>query len=250
MPDRAGGLEDQVALITGAGRRLGATIARSLHAHGARVVIHYHRSHRQARELQEALNALRPESAVLIQCDLLQQSKHSALVRQAADVWGRLDILINNASTFYPTPVGSIDENDWDNLLGSNLKAPLFLSQAAAPWLRSKKGNIVNLVDIHADRPLKEHSVYCIAKAGLVMLTRSLARELGPDIRVNAVAPGAILWPEELDDVTRQRIISRTALKRQGDPEDIARSILFLLRDGHYISGQVITVDGGRTLSN
>ncbi len=250
MPETSTQAGEQVALITGAGRRIGATIARALHAEGIRVVLHYHRSDREARELQDELNRTREGSAVLIQCDLLEHNKHAALIHQAAEVWGRLDILVNNASTFYPTPIGRIREADWDDLLGTNLKAPLFLSQAAAPWLARHRGCIVNLTDIHAERPLKGHSVYCIAKAGLAMLTYSLARELGPDIRVNGIAPGAILWPEGLDDVTRQRIISQTALKRHGSPEDIARAVVYLVRDGGFVSGQILTVDGGRSLGH
>ncbi len=250
MSESPARLNERVALITGAGRRIGAAIARALHAEGARVVLHYRRSDREARALQRRLNDEREDSAVLVQCDLLEPNKHAALVRQAIDVWGRLDILVNNASSFYPTPVGRISESDWDDLLGTNLKAPLFLSQAAAPWLARQRGCIVNLTDIHAERPLKGHSVYCIAKAGLVMLTRSLARELGPDVRVNAIAPGAILWPEGLDDVTRRRIISRTALKRHGDPDDIARAVLYLVADGAFVSGHVLTVDGGRSLGH
>ena len=188
---------------------------------------------------------------MLIQADLHETAKITEMVREAIKAWGRLDVVVNNASSFYPTPLGKIDENVWDDLIGSNLKAPLFLSQAAAPHLKVNKGCIVNIVDIHSDRPLKNHTVYCIAKAGLVMLTKSLARELGPEVRVNAVAPGAILWPEsEIDDVTKKRIISGTALKRQGEPKDIARAVRFLIKHADYMSGQVLTVDGGRTLTN
>jgi pteridine reductase len=173
------------------------------------------------------------------------------MIQQAQSVWGQLDVLINNASTFYPTPVGSISEQNWDELIGSNLKAPLFLSQAAAPYLKQRQGNIINIVDIHADRPLKEHTVYSMAKAGLAMLTKSLARELGPEIRVNGIAPGAILWPEnELNEASKEEILSRTALKRSGEPTDIANTALFLIEHAHYITGQIISVDGGRTLSN
>ncbi|MBI1195782.1 MAG: pteridine reductase [Gammaproteobacteria bacterium] len=244
-------LHDKVALVTGAGRRVGAEIARKLHAEGARIVLHYRSSDRDAHALQSELNDIREESAVLVQCDLLQYRKLQTLIRQAHAVWGRLDILVNNASSFYPTPIFSADEDQWDDLIGTNLKAPYFLSQAAAPMLREWQGNIINITDIHADRPLKDHSIYCIAKAGLVMMTRSLARELAPEIRVNGIAPGAVLWPENgIDEVTRQRITTRTALKRAGSPEDIAKTVIFLVRDADYITGQIIAVDGGRTLSH
>lgn len=240
-----------VVLITGAAHRIGATTARTLHAAGMNIVIHYRNSDGAARALQQALEASRPDSVALLQGDLQQIDPFPALVEQAASVWGRLDVLINNASTFYPTPVGSITESVWDDLIGSNLKAPLFLAQAAAPLLKEQRGSIINIVDIHADRPLKEHPVYCIAKAGLAMLTKSLARELGPEVRVNGVAPGAILWPEnEMDESTKSEILSRTALKRSGEPADIARTVLFLIRDAHYTTGQILNVDGGRTLSN
>jgi len=243
-------LEGKVVLITGAAHRIGATTARVLHAAGANIVLHYRNSRSAAQQLQEALQVERPESVVLVQADLLQIDKLTALVREAHAAWGRLDILVNNASTFYPTPFGSVEERQWRDLIGTNLEAPFFLAQAAAPHLRRERGCIVNLVDIHAERPLKKHPVYSIAKAGLVMLTRALAAELGPEVRVNGVAPGAILWPEhEMDDVTRQRIISRTFLKRQGEPADVARAVLFLARDAHYTSGHILTVDGGRSLN-
>jgi pteridine reductase len=243
-------MSNKVALITGAAHRIGATVARTLHAEGMNIVIHYRASREGAQALQKELNDIRPESVVLVQADLLETNKLSALAKEAHKAWGHLDVLINNASTFYPTPVGKIDEKQWDDLMGSNLKAPLFLSQAVAPFLKSSKGCIVNIVDIHADRPLKNYPVYSMAKAGLAMLTKSLAGELGPEVRVNAVAPGAILWPEhEMDEVTKQRIISRTFLKRQGDPTDIAKAIRFLVLDAPYVSGQILAVDGGRSLN-
>ena len=241
----------KVALITGAAHRIGATTARTLHAAGINIVIHYRNSSQGAEALQQELETLRPDSVQLVQANLHQVSQFDALIAQVVEQWGRLDILVNNASTFYPTPVGEIGEQQWEDLIGSNLKAPLFLSQAAAPYLQQQQGNIINIVDIHADRPLKEHTVYSLAKAGLAMLTKSLARELGPDVRVNGVAPGAILWPEnEMDDATKEEILSRTALKRTGEPQDIANTALFLIRDAHYITGQILNVDGGRTLSN
>lgn len=243
-------LTGKVALITGAAHRIGAVTARILHEAGANLVLHYRSSSGAAHALHDDLNARRAGSVVLAQADLLDTSRLPRLVQHAMDAWGRLDVLVNNASSFYPTPVGSVTEAQWDDLTGTNLKAPFFLSQAAAPYLARHHGCIVNIVDIHADRPLKSHPVYSLAKAGLVMLTKALARDLGPDVRVNAVAPGAILWPENrMDEETKQHILSRTALKRQGCPEDIAKAVLFLIRDAAYTSGHVLTVDGGRSLS-
>lgn len=245
-------LEGKVVLITGSAHRIGAQTARTLHASGADLVLHYHSSRDDAHTLQQDLNRQRPDSVVLVQANLLEIPKLRALIKDALGAWGRLDALVNNASTFYPTPVAKTSEAQWDDLMGTNLKAPFFLSQAAAPHLRKQHGCIVNIVDIHADRPLKQYPVYSMAKAGLVMMTKSLACELGPEVRVNAVAPGAILWPEmdEMDQVTRQRILSRTFLKRQGDPQDIANAVMFLIRDAHYTSGHVLTVDGGRSLNS
>ena len=244
-------IDGKVVLITGAAHRIGATTARILHAAGARIVLHYRHSHQAAEALRDELQQQRPNSAALIKGDLLDTAALAGLVEQAAGVWGRLDVLINNASTFYPTPMGEVTEQHWDDLMGSNLKAPFFLAQAAAAPLRVQRGCIVNIVDIHADRPLKAHPVYSMAKAGLVMMTKALACELGPEVRVNAIAPGAILWPEnDMDEATKSRIVERTFLKRQGCPEDIARAALFLIRDGLYTSGQVLTVDGGRSLNS
>jgi len=250
MQDNTAPLKDKVALITGAARRLGAATVRLLHSQGMNIVLHYRASRDDAHALQEELNAKRENSIILIQADLMQTSKIASTVKQAIKAWGRLDVLVNNASGFYPTPLGEVDEKEWEYLIGSNLKAPFFLCQAAAEQLRQQHGCVVNIVDVHAERPLKGYPVYSIAKAGLVMLTRSLARELGPEVRVNGVAPGAILWPDDMDDVTKQRIVSRTALKTQGTPDDIAGTVLFLIRDADYITGQILTVDGGRTLSN
>lgn len=246
-----GSLQDRVVLITGGVHRIGAHIARTLHSKGARLVLHYRNSRDAAHALQEELNEQREDSVVLVRADLLDQAALPAVVADALATWGRLDVLINNASSFYSTQLGSVTETEWEDLMGTNLKAPFFLSQAAAPHLKEQCGCIVNIADIHADRPLKRFPVYSIAKAGLVMLTKSLACELGPEVRVNAIAPGAILWPEnEIDEVTQQRIVSRTFLKRQGNPDDIARAVLFLIRDANYTSGQVITVDGGRSLNS
>jgi len=244
-------LQGRVALITGAARRVGAVIAEIPHQQGMNLVLHYRSSDAEAEALCERLNRQRPDSAITLACELHDTARLPSLAARASAQWGRLDALINNASSFYPTPLGTITEQHWDDLLGSNLKAPLFLSQAVAGALREANGCIVNITDIHAQRPLKSYPVYSIAKAGLVMLTRSLARELGPEIRVNAVAPGAIMWPErEMDEIVKQRIISRTALKRQGQPADVARAVLFLIRDADYISGEVIAVDGGRLLGD
>ncbi len=251
MAEESISLSGKVVLVTGAAHRIGATIIRTLHAEGMNIILHYRSSREAAQKIQQELNDLREESVILIQADLSETAKITEMVREAVKGWGRLDVIVNNASSFYPTAIGDIDEKVWDDLIGSNLKAPLFLCQAAAPYLKQQHGCIVNITDIHADRPLKNHTVYCIAKAGLVMMTKSLARELGPEVRVNAVAPGAILWPEnDIDDVTKKRIVSGTVLKRQGSPEDIARTVRFLIKDANYMTGQILNVDGGRTLSN
>ena len=251
MEEESVSLSGKVALVTGASHRIGATIVRMLHAEGMNIILHYRHSRDEAQKIQQELNELREESVILIQADLSETAKISEMVREAVKGWGRIDAIVNNASSFYPTPVGDINEDMWDDLISSNVKAPLFLCQAAAPYLRQQHGSIVNITDIHAGRPLKNHTVYCIAKAGLVMMTKSLARELGPEVRVNAVAPGAILWPEnDIDDVTKKRIVSGTVLKRQGSPDDIARTVRFLIKDANYMTGQILSVDGGRTLSN
>lgn len=238
-------------LVTGAVKRVGAAIARRLHRRGAVLMLHYRSSERDAQALQAELNAARPNSVALIQADLLDIAGLSEMVRNTVSRFERLDALVNNASSFFPTPVGDITEAAWDNLMGTNLRAPLFLSQAAAPHLRRTGGAIVNITDIHAERPLKSYVVYTVAKAGLVGLTRSLARELGPEIRVNGVAPGPILWPEDgsWDEVTRQRTISNTLLKRTGDPDDVARAVHYLIADAPYVTGQIIAVDGGRSIN-
>jgi pteridine reductase len=244
-PDLAG----KAALITGGAKRIGATTVRTLHAAGMNVVVHCRHSRTEADALALELNTARPHSAAVVQGDLDDDSRYQPLIEEAGGIWDRLDVLINNASTFYPTPVGSITLDDWHTLMNSNLKAPLFLSQAAAPRLKDAHGCIINMVDVHALRPMRNHPVYCAAKAGLVMLTQSLAKELGPAIRVNGVAPGAILWPDnEMNEDTRSSILERTALKRAGEPRHIADTILFLVNTD-YITGQIICVDGGRTLN-
>ncbi|MCC5793991.1 MAG: pteridine reductase [Chromatiales bacterium] len=241
-------LDGQWALITGAGKRIGATTARVLHQAGASVAIHYRGSAAGANALAEELNALRPGSAIVLQADLLQVDALRVMVERMTEHTGRLDILVNNASSFYPTPLGEVTERDWEDLVGSNLKAPLFLSQAALPHLRRARGCIVNIVDIHATRPLRDHPVYGPAKAGLAMLTRSLARDLAPEIRVNGVSPGAILWPEDgMSEKAQASILRQVPLARTGEPEDIAECVLYLVRDAVYVTGQVIAVDGGRS---
>jgi pteridine reductase len=247
MPEQT--LNDKVVLVTGAARRIGAAIVTRLHENGAHVAIHYRRSAHDADQLAEALNALRPDSAIALQADLLDTQSLPGLVEAVVNWGGRLDALVNNASSFYPTPIGSISEKDWDDLIGSNLKAPLFLTQAATPELRKSAGCIVNIVDIHAVRPLKNHPVYGPAKAGLAMLTRSLAKDLAPEIRVNGVSPGAILWPENgMTDSVQQAILQQVPLQRAGEPSDIATCVLFLIRDASYVTGQIIAVDGGRSV--
>ena len=242
-------LRGQVALVTGGARRLGAAIVRALHAHGAQVLIHHRASRVAAAALADELNAARPGSAALYAADLLDVAALPGVVQAALDAFGRLDVLVNNASTFYATPLGAITLAHWEDLMGSNLRAPLFLAQAAAAELRQRRGLVLNIADIHAFRPLRQHPVYCAAKAGLVMLTQSLARELAPEARANAIAPGPILWPEAgIDPALKARVIERTALKRSGTPEDVARAALFFVRDAPYVTGQVLPVDGGRTV--
>jgi pteridine reductase len=244
-------LKDKVALVTGAARRVGAAIARKLHAHGATVLLHHRGAEAEAAALEAELNALRPGSAARVKADLLAHSAPELLVRTALERFGRLDLLVNNASSFFPTAVGEVNEKSWEDLIGTNVKAPLLLSQAAAPALAQVRGSIVNIVDIHAERPLKGYVVYSIAKAGLAALTRSLAMELAPEVRVNGVSPGAIAWPEDgqFPPEVRQHIIEDTLLKRLGDPEDIARAVLFLAAGAPYVTGQVIAVDGGRSVN-
>jgi pteridine reductase len=241
--------QEKTVLITGAARRVGAHVARVLHDHGMRVVIHYRNSENDAKSLANDLNEKRKDSAAIIQGDLLAIDQLPNLVKQAASFFNGLDVLINNASSFYPTPVGQATEENWQDLMGTNLKAPFFLSQAAAPYLKKRNGCIVNMADIHAQRPMKNHAIYNIAKAGNVMMTKTLARELGPEIRVNGIAPGAILWPEtEASENVKKKIIDSTPLKKMGSPDDIAKAMLFLIQDADFITGQVIPVCGGRSI--
>ena len=242
-------LAGRCALVTGGARRLGAAIVRKLHAGGASVAVHRRASGGEADSLVRELDAIRTGSAAAFACDLLEVEALPALVADVVARFGRLDILVNNASSFMPTPVGTITAEQFDDLIGTNLRAPLFLSQAAALELRRTQGLILNLADIHGLRPLKTHPVYSAAKAGLIMLTKSLARELGPDVRVNAIAPGPVLWPEGgLDPALRDEIIAKTALKRTGSPEDVARAAYFFAAEAPYVTGQILAVDGGRSV--
>ena len=248
MQDNTQALSGKTVLITGAARRIGAAMACGFHAAGANLVIHYRSSAKDADQLVEKLNDTRAGSACAVQSDLLKTGRAARLVDHAIEHFKRLDVLVNNASSFYPTPVGEISESDWHDLMGSNLKAPLFLIQAARAQLAKVNGCVINMIDIHARRPLKEHIVYCAAKAGLETLTLAFARELGPQIRVNGIAPGAILWPEEgCSEEQQTAIIGRTPLERAGSPDDIVRTAIFLASDAPFITGQVIAVDGGRS---
>lgn len=244
-------MHGKVVLITGGAKRVGAGICRRLHAAGATLMLHFRRSAGEARLLQAELNHVRGNSVALIQADLLDVAKLPSLVEQTLATFGRLDALVNNASSFFATPVGEITTQAWEDLVGTNLRAPLFLSQAAAPALKRAQGAIVNITDIHAELPLKQYVAYTVAKAGLSGLTRSLARELAPEVRVNAIAPGPILWPEDgqFDELSRQRIVSHTPLRREGTPDDIARAVHFLLADAPYVTGVVLAVDGGRHIA-
>lgn len=245
-------LQKKTVLVTGGARRVGAAICRRLHAAGANVMIHYRASAVDARALAKALNALRKGSAACVKADLLQSETPRALVAACIAEFGRLDVLVNNASSFYATPVGEMNEGAWNDLIGSNLKAPLFIAQAAAAELKKRRGSIVNIVDIHAEFPLKDYVIYSVAKGGLAALTRSLARELAPAVRVNGVSPGPILWPDAAiwkSAKTRKNILEHTLLKRVGEPDDIARAVEFLVASAPYVTGQIIAVDGGRSIA-
>jgi len=244
-------LTAKVALVTGAARRIGAEIARTLHQAGMNIVLHYYASEEEAVTLCQELNQQRMHSAQAISADLNASESEKSLVQQAIAVWGRLDVLVNNASRFYRTNIGDVTDYAWEDLIGSNLKAPFFLAQAATPALKAAKGCIVNITDIHAESPLKDYAVYCISKSGLLMMTKALAKELGPDVRVNAVAPGPIIWPEGLSafsEIEKKKIIDETVLRRTGHPKDVAKAVLFFVRDADYVSGQVLNIDGGRTI--
>ena len=245
-------MQGKTVLVTGGAKRVGAAICRRLHAAGANIVIHYRSSLYEALALRAELEALRENSVHCVQADLLDTAALKTMVDESIQHFGRLDALVNNASSFYATPLAAIDEQQWQDLLGTNLKAPLFLAQAAADELRRRHGAIVNIADIHAERPMHGHVVYSAAKAGLVALTKGLAQELAPQVRVNAVAPGVISWPEDPeweDEERRRKIVAHTLLKREGEPDDIARTVKFLIADAPYITGQVISVDGGRSIN-
>tara|TARA_B100001109_G_scaffold227952_1_gene202896 strand:- start:500 stop:1246 length:747 start_codon:yes stop_codon:yes gene_type:complete len=237
------------ALITGAAKRIGASISRNIHEAGYNVGIHYNSSKKDAKKLCEELNAKRAGSAQIFKADITKVSDAKSLVNSFLKWGGKLDLLINNASSFYPTPIGSVTEENWNDLIGTNLKGPLFISQEASVSLKKNKGSIINLVDIHIKSPPKDHAVYIAAKAGLEILTRSLARDLAPEVRVNGISPGAILWPEgELDAATKDKILDSIPLKRKGNPQDISDCVLFLVNSASYISGQIISVDGGKSI--
>ncbi len=245
-------MQGKVVLVTGGAKRVGAAICRRLHAAGAQIAIHYRSSDQEALALQRDLDDLRPKSAAVFQADLLDLHSLPQLVHKVVKHFGHLDALVNNASSFYATPLADINESQWQDLLGTNLKAPLFLAQAAAAELRRRHGCIVNITDIHAERPMHGHLLYSVAKSGLVALTRGLAQEMAPHVRVNAVAPGVIVWPESadwMDEEQRRKIVAHTLLKREGDPDDIAKTVAFLIQDAPYITGQIIAVDGGRSIN-
>jgi pteridine reductase len=245
------GNDRPVVLVTGSAQRIGAAIVSMLHTTGYNTVIHYRHSSAEADALVARLNAQRKNSATAINADLNDIAAIRNLATRSLDTWGRIDALVNSASAFYPTPVATATEQQWDDLISSNMKAPFFLSQALAPALATQQGSIINIADIYAEKPLHEHTIYCMAKAANVMLTKSLARELAPQVRVNGIAPGAILWPETggaTNEGSQQSILEKIPLKRTGTAEDIASTVLFLLRDVPYISGQIIAVDGGRSI--
>jgi pteridine reductase len=246
------GMQGKVILVTGGAKRVGAAICRRLHAAGASIAIHYRSSDQEALALQQQLNDLRPKSAAVFQADLLDLQALPQLVHKVVKQFGKLDALVNNASSFYATLLADINQSQWHDLLGTNLKAPLFLAQAAAAELRRHHGCVVNIADIHAERPMHGHLLYSVAKAGLVALTKGLAQEMAPQVRVNAVSPGVIVWPETeawMDEEQRRKIIAHTLLKREGEPDDIARTVAFLIQDAPYITGQIISVDGGRSVN-
>ncbi len=245
-------MQGKVVLVTGGAKRVGAAICRRLHAAGANIAVHYRSSATEALALQAELNALRVGSALCVQADLLNLHDLPRMVQETVQHFGRLDALVNNASSFYPTTLEEVNEAHWTDLLGTNLKAPLFLAQAAAAELRRRNGAIVNIVDIHAERPMQGHLLYSVAKAGLAALTKALAQELAPHVRVNAVAPGVIIWPEQGDwenESRRKQIVEHSLLKREGEPDDIAKTVEFLISNAPYITGQIINVDGGRSIN-
>ncbi|MGM0953907.1 MAG: pteridine reductase [Pseudomonadota bacterium] len=245
-------MANPVALITGAAHRLGARTAETLHDRGWNLVIHYRSRKQQALELADKLNEARSGSAICVQGDLAQAENIARIAQEACQPWGRLDGLVNNASVFYPTPTTEATEDDWQQIMGANLKAPFFLVQHCLPALRKTGGSVVNLIDIYSEKPLKDHPLYCASKAGLAALTRSWAKDLAPEVRVNGVSPGAILWPEgdkAVDPDHQKAILDKTPMARTGHPDDIAGAIAYLLCDAPFITGQILSVDGGRSLN-
>ncbi|MBV8803031.1 MAG: pteridine reductase [Gammaproteobacteria bacterium] len=244
-------MQPKIAFITGAARRIGAEIAYFLHEKGLNIILHYNTSQKEVLKLCNTLNSLRENSAAIVSSDLSKTSAITTLIKKVVNQWGKLDVLINNAAYFKPTPIGETSEHGWDKLLNINLKAPFFLSQAAAPYLKKQKGSIINIADIHGKRPMRYHSAYSISKAGLLMLTKTFARELAPHVRVNAISPGPTMWPEGKNKLTatqKKEIIRRTVLNEHGDPNLIAKTAFFLINDAHHITGQNFILDGGRSL--
>ena len=243
----------QIAIVTGGAKRIGASICRRLHKSNINLIIHYKTSEKEAISLRDELNKQRKNSASLIQADLLDPKSYSKIINEAIKIYGQLNFLINNASTYYPTKINQIDQLNWDNLIGSNLKAPLFLCKEAAPFLKENNGSIINITDAHITKPKENYIIYSIAKAGLTTLTKSLAKELGPEIRVNAVAPGPVLWPEnsnEFNSSYRKKVISQTMLKKVGEPDDVAKAVEFLLLNSNFITSHILNVDGGRSFQS
>ena len=243
----------QIAIVTGGAKRIGASICRRLHKANINLIIHYKTSEKEAISLRDELNEKRKNSVSIIQADLLDPKSYSKIINEAIKIYGQLNFLINNASTYYPTTINQIDQLNWENLVGSNLKAPLFLCKEAAPFLKENYGSIINITDAHIAKPKKNYIIYSIAKAGLTTLTKSLAQELGPEIRVNAIAPGPVLWPEnsnEFDTSYRRKVTSQTMLKKVGEPDDIAKAVEFLLLNGSFITSHILNVDGGRSFNS
>lgn len=243
-------MKDKVALITGAAKRVGACIAKQLHAEGIRVIVHYRGSASSAEQLVGTLNGMRENSASLLCADLNDLSSIATIAQEACAIWGHVDILVNNASSFFPTPFGEVNLETWNDLFNSNVRAPFFLSQALLPSLKLNQGCIVNMVDVHADRPMKDHAVYCMAKAALVSMTKALAKDLAPEVRVNGIAPGMVLWPDEtpLDPQAEKYLLNRIPLKRFGSPQNIAEAVSFIVKQ-NYMTGHILNIDGGRTLT-
>ena len=241
-------MNNKTALITGAAKRIGAAIAKQLHQAGMDIIIHHNTSEKEANELVDELNSIRANSAISLQANLEKQETYEKLIEETLGFKNRLDVLVNNASLFYPTNIDSMDDKQWNEIINVNLKAPLFLSQYAAQYLRKNNGCIINIADIYGVKPLKDHTIYSTSKSGLITMTQSLAKELAPDIRVNAVSPGAITWPDNMQKETKEEILEHSALKRIGTMEDISKAALFLINDADYITGQILNIDGGRTL--